>query len=45
MLRGIKFKLLSAIATLALAAAVSGAQPASFWFLHQPEVPEHLKKS
>lgn len=45
MLRQMKFKFLSAIATIALAVAISGVQPASWWLLYQPEVPEHLKKS
>jgi len=43
MLRKIKFGMLSSIATFAVFVGVLGIQPASFFFMHQPEVPEHLK--
>jgi len=45
MLQKIKFKTLSAIATLSLAVAAMEVGTASFMLLYQPEVPEHLKDS
>lgn len=45
MLRKMKFKLLSSVATIASLVGVVSVEPASLLLWHQPEVPEHLKDS